>query len=65
VEKQRAALSKGRRVELLQRNAASKRAQGRNVMDKSVVPALVAAAREQGHYEASRVAAALLMTNDS
>jgi NTE family protein len=64
IQKQRAALGKGRRVELLQRNAASKRAQGRNVMDRSVVPALVAAAREQGHHEASRVAAALSMTND-
>ena len=54
----------GRRVELLLRDTASKRAQGRSVMDKSVVPALVAAAREQGRREASRVAAALSTTSD-
>ncbi|MEU4473839.1 patatin-like phospholipase family protein [Micromonospora sp. NPDC023888] len=56
---QRAALGEGRRVELLLRDPASKRAQGRSVMDRSVVPALVAAARDQGRHEASRVAAAL------
>ena len=43
IEKQRAALGAGRRVELLLRDAASKRAQGTSVMDRSVVPALVAA----------------------
>jgi NTE family protein len=59
IGKQRAALGKGRRVELLMRDAASKRAQGRSVMDRSVVPALVAAAREQGRHVAPRVAAAL------
>ncbi|MGC4833120.1 patatin-like phospholipase family protein [Micromonospora vinacea] len=59
IDKQRAALGTGRRVELLLRDQASKRAQGTSVMDRSVVPALVAAARDQGRHEASRVAAAL------
>ncbi|MEW2142094.1 patatin-like phospholipase family protein [Micromonospora vinacea] len=59
IDKQRAALGTGRRVELLLRDQASKRAQGTSVMDRSVVPALVAAARDQGRREASRVAAAL------
>ncbi|MET8355480.1 patatin-like phospholipase family protein [Micromonospora sp. NPDC005171] len=59
IDKQRAALGTGRRVELLLRDQASKRAQGTSVMDRSVVPALVAAAREQGRREASRMAAAL------
>ena len=59
IAKQRAALGANRRVELLLRDPASRRAQGSNVMDRSVVPALVAAAREQGRREASRVAAAL------
>jgi len=40
IAKQRAALGQGRRVEILLRDAASKRAQGRTVMDKSVVPAI-------------------------
>ncbi|WP_433266126.1 patatin-like phospholipase family protein [Micromonospora vinacea] len=59
IGKQRAALGTGRRVELLLRDQASKRAQGNSVMDRSVVPALVTAARDQGRREASRVAAAL------
>ncbi|MEU1238830.1 patatin-like phospholipase family protein [Micromonospora parva] len=59
IEKQRAALGTGRRVELLLRDQASRRAQGTGVMDRSVVPALVAAARDQGRREALRVAAAL------
>ncbi|MBG6101856.1 NTE family protein [Micromonospora vinacea] len=59
IDKQRAALGAGRRVELLLRDHASKQAQGTSVMDRSVVPALVAAARDQGRREASRVAAAL------
>ncbi|MFI6232540.1 patatin-like phospholipase family protein [Micromonospora sp. NPDC050784] len=63
IDKQRAALGTGRRVELLLRDAASKRAQGTSVMDRSVVPALVAAARDQGRREASRVAAALSETS--
>ncbi|MGC4782192.1 patatin-like phospholipase family protein [Micromonospora zamorensis] len=65
IAKQRAALGETRRVELLLRDPASRRAQGRNVMDRSVVPALVAAAREQGRREASRVAAALATTSHS
>lgn len=63
IDKQRAALGAGRRVELLLRDAACKRAQGTSVMDRSVVPALVAAAREQGRREAQRVAAALAATS--
>ncbi|MCG5440378.1 patatin-like phospholipase family protein [Micromonospora foliorum] len=59
IDRQRAALGTGRRVELLLRDPASKRAQGTKVMDRSVVPALVTAARDQGRREASRVAAAL------
>ncbi|WP_328849264.1 patatin-like phospholipase family protein [Micromonospora zamorensis] len=59
------ALGETRRVELLLRDPASRRAQGTNVMDRSVVPALVAAAREQGRREASRVAAALATTSPS
>ncbi|MGW3621360.1 patatin-like phospholipase family protein [Micromonospora arida] len=62
IDKQRAALGTGRRVELLLRDPASKRAQGTTVMDRSVVPALVAAAREQGRREAPRVAATLSET---
>ena len=62
IQKQRAALGSGRLVELLLRDATSKRVQGRNVMDRSVVTALVAVAREQGRREAARVAAALSTT---
>jgi NTE family protein len=64
IPKQRAALGKDRRVELVLRDAASRRVQGRSVMNKAIVPALVAAAREQGRREAPRVAAALATTND-
>jgi NTE family protein len=56
---QRAGLGVGRAVEILYRDEASRRAQGRDVMDRSVVPALVAAAREQGRREARRVANAV------
>jgi len=63
IPKHREALGEGRHVELMLRGAYSKRVQGRNVMDKSVVPAFVAAAREQGRHEAPWVAAALSMTN--
>jgi NTE family protein len=59
IPKQRAALGQGRRVEIVYRDAASKQAQGRSVSDRSVVPALVAAARAQGRCEAPRVAAVL------
>jgi NTE family protein len=62
IQKQRAALGTDRRVEVLYRDAGSKKAQGRSVMDKAAVPALVAAAREQGRREAARVAAALATT---
>jgi NTE family protein len=55
---QRAVLG-DRAVEILTRNAASRRAQGSDVMDNSVVPALLAAAREQGRAESARVASAL------
>lgn len=65
ISKQRATLGRNRRVELLLRDRASRRAQGTNVMDRSVVPALVAAARDQGRCEASRVAAALNTTSHS
>jgi NTE family protein len=65
IGKQRAALGEGRQVEVLLRDPASKRVQGRNVMDRSVVPALVDAAREQGRREAPRVAAALSMSSRS
>jgi NTE family protein len=41
------------------RDQTSKRAGSTNVMDPSVVPALVAAAREQGRREARRLHAIL------
>ncbi|WP_422737912.1 patatin-like phospholipase family protein [Micromonospora sp. WMMD729] len=59
IEKQRAALGTGRPVELVLRDPAARRAQGTSVMDRSVVPALVAAGRDQGRREAARVTAAL------
>lgn len=62
IGRQRAALGEDRRVEILLRDRASTRAQGTSVMDRSVVPALVAAARDQGRHEAPRVAAALAGT---
>lgn len=55
---QRAALGQ-RTVEIIERDEASKKAQGRDVMDNSVVPALLAAARAQGRAEAGRVARSL------
>ncbi|MDO7882737.1 patatin-like phospholipase family protein [Salinibacterium soli] len=57
-EKQRAALG-GRRVTVIERDAPSKAAQGRKLMDRSVVPAVVAAGRAQGRAEAARVRVAL------
>jgi NTE family protein len=59
ISTQRAALGAKRRVEVLFRDAESRKAQGRDVMDGSVVPVLVAAAREQGRREASRIAEAI------
>jgi NTE family protein len=59
IAKQRASLG-DRTVEIITRDAASRRAQGSDVMDNSVVPALLAAARHQGRAEAARVAAALV-----
>lgn len=59
LSRERAALAPDRRVEILLRDAASRAAQGRAVMDRSIVPALVAAAREQGRAESARVSAAL------
>ncbi|BCB89652.1 patatin-like phospholipase family protein [Phytohabitans suffuscus] len=59
IGRQRSALRPDRQVEILLRDKASKRAQGTGIMDPSVVPALVAAAREQGRHEATRVAAIL------
>jgi NTE family protein len=58
VPKQLAALA-GRRVEVIERDEASKRAQGRKLMDRSIVPALVTAGRAQGRAEATRVRVAL------
>jgi NTE family protein len=48
-----------RRVEVVTRDDASRRAQGRKIMDRSVLPALVAAGREQGRSVADRVRVAL------
>jgi NTE family protein len=55
ISKQRAALGADRAIEILQPDATSKRIRGTDVMNRSVVPALVAAAREQGRREADRV----------
>ncbi|MGX5682193.1 patatin-like phospholipase family protein [Schumannella luteola] len=57
-EKQRAALA-GRSLTVIERDAASQAAQGRKLMDRSVVPAVVAAGRAQGRAEADRVRLAL------
>jgi NTE family protein len=59
IDRQRVRLGAHRRVEVLYRDRASKRAQGSTVMDRSIVPALSAAGREQGRREAERVAEAL------
>lgn len=59
ITRARAALGPARRVEIVHPDAASKRIRGTNVMDRTVVPALVAAAREQGRRESDRVRAAL------
>lgn len=58
VARQLAALA-GRRVEVVERDDASKRAQGRKLMDRSIVPALARAGREQGRAEAARIRLAL------
>lgn len=55
ISRQRAALGTARVVEIVQPDATSKRIRGINVMDRTVVPALVAAAREQGRREADRL----------
>jgi len=56
IGRQRRSLDAGRRVEMVYRDAASRRAQGSAVMDPSIVPALAAAGREQGRREAERLA---------
>jgi NTE family protein len=63
IDRQRAALGTHRRVEVLLRDRICEQSQGTNVMDRLVVPALVAAAREQGRREAPRVAALLAPTS--
>lgn len=59
IARQRALLAPDRRVEILLHDADSRRAAGRDVMDRSVAPQLVAAGRAQGRREAERVRAAL------
>ncbi|WP_457100379.1 patatin-like phospholipase family protein [Microbacterium sp. P5_E9] len=59
IARQRALLAPDRRVEILVHDADSRRAAGRDVMDRSVAPELVAAGRAQGRREAERVRAAL------
>lgn len=61
---QRAALG-DRIVEVIRRDAASRRAQGNDVMNNAVVPALMVAARAQGRTEAGRVVAALRRSEGS
>jgi NTE family protein len=56
IGRQRSALGQ-RVVEIIRRDSESTRVQGRDVLDKSVVPAVAAAGREQGRREADRVAA--------
>ena len=56
IGRQRRSLDAGRRVEMVYRDAASRRAQGSAVMDPSIIPALAAAGREQGRREAERLA---------
>ena len=55
IGRQRRSLDAGRRVEMVYRDAASRRAQGSAVMDPSIVAALAAAGREQGRREAERL----------
>ena len=59
ISTQREGLGADRTVEVLTRDEASAKAQGRNVMDRSVVPAVAHAGREQGRRDAASVAAAL------
>ena len=59
IEAQRSRLAPDRVVEVVSMSDESKAAQGKNSLDKSVVPATAAAGREQGRREAARVAAAL------
>lgn len=61
LSRQRASLG-DRRVEVVTRDEASRRAQGRSVMDRSVVPAVVAAGREQGRAISARVRAAFIVS---
>lgn len=56
ISRQRRSLDAGRRVEVVYRDSASRRAQGSAVMVPSIVPALAAAGREQGRREAQRLA---------
>lgn len=55
---QRAALGE-RRVEVVEFSPEARKAQGRNSLDSSVVPAVAEAGREQGRREAARIAAAI------
>jgi len=57
--RQRAALGPTRTVEILEPDAASRHARGRDVMNFAAVPQLMAAALQQGRREAVRIAAAL------
>jgi len=57
ISRQRAALGSERRVELVHRDPASRRAQGRSVSDPAVIPGLAAAGRAQGRLEAARLGA--------
>lgn len=65
IRRQRAALGSHRGVEILFRNADSRRAQGRDVMNAAVVPALVEVARRQGREVAPRIAAMLSRANEA
>jgi NTE family protein len=56
IDMQRAALGPDRSVTIVTMGAEAKRAQGSNSLDKSKVPAVAAASREQGRREAARVA---------
>jgi NTE family protein len=59
LDAQRSRLAPGRRVEVISMSKASKVAQGRNSLDKSVVPAVAEAGYQQGLDEAQRVRDAL------
>jgi len=59
IDAQLSRLAPGRAVEIVSMSDEAKAAQGRNSLDKSVVPAVAAAGREQGRREAARIRAAL------